>query len=89
MDVWEEYQRGEVTVADESLDFWLCRALQASQHELERQRITDNLKKNLAQRPEKEQLVERKLSSASSFSISSCLANLHVNPLFPLDLRDS
>jgi len=34
-------------------------SLQASQHDLERQRITDNLKKNLAARPEKGMLVER------------------------------
>ena len=37
------------------------RALQAQQHELERQRITDNLKKGLKQRPEKEELVERNI----------------------------
>jgi len=35
-------------------------SLQASQHDLERQRITDNLKKNLAARPEKGMLVERR-----------------------------
>ena len=37
-----------------------ARALQASQQELAKQRVTDALKKNLAQRPEKDELVERK-----------------------------
>lgn len=35
------------------------RALQAKALELERQRATDNLKKGLAHRPEREELVER------------------------------
>jgi RPEL repeat len=38
----------------------MSRGLQAAQHELEKQKITDNLKKNLEHRPEREELVERK-----------------------------
>jgi hypothetical protein len=34
-------------------------ALQAAQHELERSRVTDNLKKGLEQRPDREDLVQR------------------------------
>jgi len=41
------------------LDTTAAPALQARQAELERQRITDNLKKGLSKRPEKEELVER------------------------------
>lgn len=41
------------------LDTTAAPALQAKQAELERQRITDNLKKGLSKRPEKEVLVER------------------------------
>jgi hypothetical protein len=37
------------------------RALQAKQLELERQKITDNLKKGLEHRPERDALVERML----------------------------
>lgn len=44
------------------LDTTAAPALQARQAELERQRITDNLKKGLAKRPEKEELVDRKIS---------------------------
>ena len=43
------------------LDTTAAPALQAKQAELERQRITDNLKKGLAKRPEKEELVERNI----------------------------
>lgn len=43
------------------LDTTAAPALQARQAELERQRITDNLKKGLAKRPEKEDLVERNI----------------------------
>jgi RPEL repeat protein len=35
------------------------RALQSVQHDLERQKITDNLRKGLEHRPEREELVER------------------------------
>jgi hypothetical protein len=41
------------------LDTTAAPALQAKAAELERQRITDNLKKGLTKRPEKEELVER------------------------------
>jgi hypothetical protein len=43
------------------LNTLLCgfRALQATQHELERQQAIDSLKKGLDRRPEKEELVER------------------------------
>lgn len=34
-------------------------ALQAQQQELQRSKITDSLKKNLANRPEKDELVQR------------------------------
>jgi uncharacterized membrane protein len=44
----------------------LARALQAKQHELERQKQTDNLRKNLEKRPEREELVERE-NNASVF----------------------
>lgn len=47
------------------LDTTAAPALQARQAELERQRITDNLKKGLAKRPEKDQLVERKSFSTT------------------------
>lgn len=47
------------------LDTTAAPALQAKQAELERQRITDNLKKGLSKRPEKEELVERALLSAN------------------------
>lgn len=36
------------------------RALQAKQIELERQRVTDSLRKGLEKRPERDDLVERK-----------------------------
>lgn len=36
-------------------------ALQAAQHELERSKITDSLKKGLEQRPEREDLVQRNI----------------------------
>jgi len=39
----------------------LHRALQAKALELERQRATDNLKKGLAHRPEREELIERNI----------------------------
>jgi len=42
------------------------RALQAKALELERQRATDNLKKGLAHRPEKEDLIERNILPASN-----------------------
>lgn len=42
------------------MDCVLRRALQAAQQDLERQRITDSLKKNLANRPEKDDLIGRK-----------------------------
>lgn len=35
------------------------RALQAAQQELEKQRASDNLKKHLEKRPERDELVER------------------------------
>lgn len=35
-----------------------CRALQATAHDLERQRAADSLKKGLEHRPEREELVE-------------------------------
>ena len=37
----------------------LFRALQATQHELERQQASDSLKKGLGKRPERVELVER------------------------------
>jgi len=42
----------------------MLRGIQAAQHELEKQKITDNLKKGLGQRPERDALIERK-STAS------------------------
>jgi hypothetical protein len=48
------------------LDTTAAPALQAKQAELERQRITDNLKKGLAKRPEKEELVERNILPEST-----------------------
>jgi RPEL repeat len=36
-------------------------ALQAAQHDLERQKITDNLKKGLEHRPHRESLIERNI----------------------------
>lgn len=41
------------------LDTSAAPSLQAKQAELERQRATDNLKKGLGKRPEREELVER------------------------------
>lgn len=49
------------------------RALQAQQQELERQRITDSLKKGLSHRPDKEELVERKHSITASSNLGPCL----------------
>lgn len=43
------------------LTSYLNRSIQAAQQELERQKNTDNLRKHLERRPEREQLVERKL----------------------------
>jgi hypothetical protein len=40
------------------------RALQSKQHDLERQKITDNLKKGLEHRPERDELVERMFPSS-------------------------
>jgi hypothetical protein len=37
----------------------LNRALQAAAHELERQKVTDSLRKGLEKRPQREDLVER------------------------------
>ena len=48
------------------LDTTAAPALQARQAELERQRITDNLKKGLDKRPAKEDLVERHILSESN-----------------------
>jgi hypothetical protein len=36
------------------------RSIQAAQYELEKQKITDNLKKGLEHRPERDALIERK-----------------------------
>lgn len=43
----------------------MFRSLQAAQLELERQRATDSLRKNLEKRPEREELVERTASKLS------------------------
>ena len=42
------------------------RSLQAKQLELERQQATDNLRKGLEKRPEKEELIERKWPQLAS-----------------------
>lgn len=44
------------------------RALQSARQELDRQRATDSLKKNLEKRPEKDELVERLFPFLFSFS---------------------
>jgi hypothetical protein len=58
------------------LDTNTAPALQARQLELERQRATDNLKKGLGKRPEREELIERKwylsLLHRSSRPLSCC-----------------
>ena len=41
------------------------RSLQAAQQELERQKATDSLRKQLEKRPEREELVERKCFCAA------------------------
>jgi hypothetical protein len=48
-------------------------ALQSKQHDLERQKITDNLKKGLEHRPEREELVER---TSSPFTTPYALNSL-------------
>ena len=53
------------------LDTTAAPALQARQAELERQRITDNLKKGLAKRPEKEELVEKHILADSKYECDS------------------
>jgi len=54
-------------------DIWFGRALQAKQIELERQRVTDSLRKGLEKRPERDDLVERKsldtISKPSQFTM--------------------
>ncbi|KAK3702416.1 hypothetical protein LTR37_014882 [Vermiconidia calcicola] len=45
------------------LDTTAAPALQAKQAELERQRITDNLKKGLNSRPEKDELVQKNIGA--------------------------
>lgn len=52
------------------LDTTAAPALQAKALELERQRVTDSLKKGLANRPEKEILVERKFIASSIYVIT-------------------
>ena len=46
----------------------LRRSLQAAAQELERQRATDNLKKGLERRPERDELVEREYPTHISFA---------------------
>jgi len=48
------------------LDTSAAPALQAAQHELERQKITDSLRKGLEHRPEKDDLVERNILPVSN-----------------------
>ena len=48
------------------LDTTAAPALQAKQAELERQRITDNLRKGLEKRPEKDELVQKNILHGSS-----------------------
>ena len=45
----------------ELIDPTFHRALQSAAQELERQRATDSLRKGLEKRPEKEELVERRI----------------------------
>lgn len=60
------------------LDTTAAPALQARQAELERQRITDNLKKGLQKRPEKGELVDRK---SLHWNWGSTLSQLVVLPV--------
>ncbi|KAL5049051.1 hypothetical protein BDW71DRAFT_204805 [Aspergillus fruticulosus] len=46
----------------------LCRSIQAMRQKLDRQQVSDNLKKNLEHRPEREELVERAYSVYYSLS---------------------
>lgn len=57
------------------LDTHAAPALQARQAELERQRATDNLKKGLSKRPERDELVEREFSCGFVF-VGVCLGFL-------------
>ena len=50
---------GRWTEWRERADIVVNRALQSAAQDLERQRATDNLRKGLEKRPEKEELVER------------------------------
>lgn len=50
-------------------------ALQAAQHELERSRVTDNLKKGLEHRPDREDLVQRMSSLLTIVSLISKALN--------------
>jgi len=66
------------------------RALQAAAHELERQKVTDSLKKGLEKRPQREDLVER--TFPSPYRVQSHLADVSLkaisspNPRRPLRL---
>lgn len=51
----------------------MSRALQAQQQELQRQKVTDSLKKGLEQRPEREHLVESTTPYISPYASHSYL----------------
>jgi hypothetical protein len=53
---------GNISIFFFPYEIWLLttdRALQSARQELDRQRATDSLKKNLEKRPDKDELVER------------------------------
>jgi len=56
-----------------------ARALQSAQLELERQLAADNLKKGLAQRPERGELVERSLFLPPPYLISAYFEHILSN----------
>lgn len=58
----------------------VLRALQSAQQHLERQLATDNLKKGLAHRPEREELVERMLLYVSTIIHSIWLSFTLASP---------
>ena len=54
------------------------RALQSAQHDLERQLATDNLRKGLAHRPEKDELIERMFFSSLPHVVADSIVPGHV-----------
>lgn len=57
--------------------------MQAKQHELERQQQSDNLRKHLEKRPDREELVERKTSQSAVNITKQALNELVLGNILP------